>query len=177
MENKLCEEVINESNDAIIFRKLDGTITFWNKGATELYGWAPAEAIGKKTHSLLHTQFAPATLETTVLALENKGRWDGALFHTTKSGNLVNVESHQIFLKDKNTVLEINRNILALLTLAMNSILYISKKYSKLLKIIEARTLYNRVICSDVTTRNLLIYGKGFTFQQVSGLLTQKVKE
>ena len=69
------------------------------------------------------------------------------------------------------------RTILFPMLWIKSSILYISKKYSKLLKIIEAPTLYNRVICSDVTTRNLLIYGKGFTFQQVSGLLTQKVKE
>ena len=49
--------LIDLSPDAIIVRALDGTITFWSKGAEKLYGWTKKEAIGKKTHALFKTKF------------------------------------------------------------------------------------------------------------------------
>ena len=44
-------ELIDLSPDAIIVRKLDGTITFWSKGAEKLYGWTKDEAIGQDINS------------------------------------------------------------------------------------------------------------------------------
>ena len=40
-------ELIDLSPDAIIVRKLDGTITFWSKGAEKLYGWSQRGSSGK----------------------------------------------------------------------------------------------------------------------------------
>jgi PAS domain S-box-containing protein len=40
-----------------MFRQLDGRITYWNRGAQELYGWRTEEAIGKGSHELLRTVF------------------------------------------------------------------------------------------------------------------------
>ena len=44
--------LIDLSPDAIITRQLDGTISFWSKGAQSLYGWTSQEAIGQITHNI-----------------------------------------------------------------------------------------------------------------------------
>ena len=49
--------LLDLTNDAIIVRDSNNRITYWNRGATETYGWTTAEALGKDLHSLLQTEF------------------------------------------------------------------------------------------------------------------------
>jgi PAS domain S-box-containing protein len=84
--------LIDLSPDAIIVRKLDGTITFWSKGAEKLYGWTKKEALGKRTHTLFKTKF-PEPIDAITAKLRAEKRWSGELVHQTKTGGEVTVQS------------------------------------------------------------------------------------
>ncbi|MEA2493093.1 MAG: hypothetical protein QOJ29_1004, partial [Thermoleophilaceae bacterium] len=49
----LWAAVVASSEDAILTKDLDGTITSWNAAAQRLYGWSPKEAIGSNVEMLL----------------------------------------------------------------------------------------------------------------------------
>ncbi len=84
--------LLDLSADAVFARDADDVITYWNRGAEQLYGWTRAEAIGKSSHQLLQTVF-PAPLTEIVAALERAGHWEGELVHTTRAGAKVSVAS------------------------------------------------------------------------------------
>ncbi len=84
--------LIDLTPDAIIVRKLDGTITFWSKGAEKLYGWTKDEAIGKTTHQLFDTKF-PHHIQNILSELNATKHWSGELVHKTKDGQDVTVQS------------------------------------------------------------------------------------
>ena len=57
----LLAAVVESSNDAVIAKRLDGTILSWNPGAQRLYGYAATEAVGQHISIL-----APAELRDDV---------------------------------------------------------------------------------------------------------------
>ena len=71
---------------------MDSVITYWNRAATELYGWPAQYALGKASHQPTRTKF-PEALETIMTELMRTGRWEGDLVHTTRDGAEVTVSS------------------------------------------------------------------------------------
>jgi PAS domain S-box-containing protein len=97
------------SHEPMFTWKLDGAIEFWNTGAELLYGFAPNEAVGQSSHSLLQTKH-PIELAELRSQLRNKPYWAGELRHICKDGREVTVDSRMQLLGD-NTVLEVNRDV------------------------------------------------------------------
>jgi two-component system sensor kinase FixL len=84
--------LLDLTHDAILVRNSDDVITFWNRGAEELYGWTRDEAVGKTAHYLLGTVF-PKPLQAISKELNRAGRWEGELIHTKRDGSRVAVAS------------------------------------------------------------------------------------
>ncbi len=89
--------------------RLHGLIEFWNAGATQLYGFAPNEAVGRSSHTLLQTKF-PIEFTELRSKLLNERYWSGELRHICKDGHEVTVESRMQLLGD-DRVLEVNRDV------------------------------------------------------------------
>ena len=85
-------ELINLSPDAIIVRKLDGTITFWSEGAEKLYGWTRNDAIGRNINKLLKTEL-PQSFDDVQNIFEKEGKWSGEVVHFCKGGSKMVVQS------------------------------------------------------------------------------------
>src|ERR1700723_147662 len=96
-ERALSEQarLLDLSNDAIFVRDAGDHVTFWNKAATELYGFTREEAMGRVTHELLQTEF-PAQLGMINEQLRRDERWSGELVHTRKDGTKVIVISRWV---------------------------------------------------------------------------------
>jgi len=92
--------LLNLTHDTIFVRDMSDSITYWNRGAQELYGWTPGQAIGKRSHDLLRTVF-PVALEDINEELLRTGRWEGELKHTKSDGVTVAVSSRWSLRRDE----------------------------------------------------------------------------
>ena len=105
--------LLNLTHDTIFVRDMDDVITFWNRGAQELYGWTPLQAIGKRSHDLLETVF-PAPVADINAEVLRTGRWEGELKYRKADGVEVVVSSRWSLRRDENrpvAILETNNDI------------------------------------------------------------------
>jgi PAS domain S-box-containing protein len=106
--------LLNLTHDSIFVRDLNDVITYWNRGAEELYGWTPQEAIGKQSHDLLHTIF-PAPVEEITPELLRTGRWEGELTRRKANGREIVASSRWSLQQDEHgkplATLETNNDI------------------------------------------------------------------
>jgi PAS domain S-box-containing protein len=106
--------LLDLTHDTIFVRDMSDVITYWNRGAQELYGWTAEEAIGKRTHQLLQTGF-PVPIEAIRAELLRADRWEGELEKTKADGTQVVVASRWSLRRDAQerpiAVLETNNDI------------------------------------------------------------------
>ena len=95
-ERKQAEERLREqaalldlAPAAIFVRDADSRITYWSRGAEEIYGFCKEEALGKFSKDLLCTEFptALARIEAEVV----RGAWEGELVHTARNGKQMTI--------------------------------------------------------------------------------------
>ena len=91
--------LLDLTHDTVFVRDMNDVITYWNRGAEELYGWKRGEAVGKITHQLMQTIF-PKPLEEITAELLRTGRWEGELVHTKKDGTQAIVASRWSVQRD-----------------------------------------------------------------------------
>jgi two-component system sensor kinase FixL len=91
--------LLDLTHDTVFVRDRNDVITYWNRAATELYGWRREEAVGHRAAQLLDTVF-PAPQAAILNELERTGRWEGELIHKTRDGRHVTVASRWALQRD-----------------------------------------------------------------------------
>jgi len=108
--------LLDLTHDTVLVRDRQDRITFWNRGAQELYGWSAAEALGQPTHRLLRTEF-PAPLASVEAELHRTGRWEGELTQSRRDDSRIVVASRWSLRRDAEArpvaTLETNNDITA----------------------------------------------------------------
>lgn len=107
-------KLLDLAHDAILVHDPDAIIKYWNSGAEKTYGWTKEEAVGKKIHDLLQTQF-PMSLEDITSRTFSNGQWEGELRQITRNGMPIIVASRWVVHRNHNgdlsEFLVINRDI------------------------------------------------------------------
>jgi PAS domain S-box-containing protein len=121
IEREQAEEVLREqarlldlTHDTIFVRDMNDVITYWNRGAHELYEWTREDALDKVSHELMQTIF-PAPLAEINAELLRTDRWEGELSHTKRDGTQVVVASRWSLQRDEQgrpvAILETNNDV------------------------------------------------------------------
>src|SRR4029077_3559621 len=84
--------LLEVAHDAAFLTDTDARINYWNAGAEQTYGYTPAEALGRVSHELLHTEL-PEPLDDIKAMVAQDGQWDGELVHTRSDGRVIVVMS------------------------------------------------------------------------------------
>jgi PAS domain S-box-containing protein len=92
--------LLDLTHDSIFVRDMEDRITYWNRGAQELYGWTPEEAVGKVSYDLLQTEFL-TPLDEIRGELLRANRWEGELRQRKADGTVVVVSSRWSLRRDE----------------------------------------------------------------------------
>ena len=141
--------ILDRVGNAIILSDAKGAITYWNRGAEEIYGWSAKEALGQNVHTLLRTTFCDGAQ---ALALEDglrkRSRWAGELRQIRRNGTEVYVASHWSLAGDEPDALRVQ----------INSDITVRKQAEETLRECEER--YRRFVEEDFTG-NLIMHPDG----------------
>lgn len=92
-------QLLDLVHDSILAFDIDGTITFWNRAAEELYGWTKTDALGQHIYTLLKTELPQPGTASKVQVLQ-QGRWEKELLRTRRDGTQVCVTSRRTLQRD-----------------------------------------------------------------------------
>ncbi|MCQ3939134.1 MAG: hypothetical protein DPW18_19125 [Chloroflexi bacterium] len=93
-------ELLSNVQDAIVGTDENLRVTYWNRAAAELFGWAEEEALGRETKDLFQTHIPGSSRGETLKNLVDMGRFDGEAFCARKDGVYINVHIRSVTLKD-----------------------------------------------------------------------------
>jgi two-component system cell cycle sensor histidine kinase/response regulator CckA len=120
-ERKAAEEriryqaaLLDRASDAIVVRDLDGTVRYWNEGATRVYGWTAAEALGRRVTELIYPGDTDA-FERAQRRVNDLGAWKGEIEQRHKGGGALTIDGSWTLLRDERgtpvSVLAINTDV------------------------------------------------------------------
>ena len=91
--------LLDVTGDAIFVRDFSDRIIYWNEGAHRLYGWTPAEAVGRTTNELMpdNTPFEGSRALQTV---QNHDEWAGEIKQRSRDGRDLIIQSRWTLVRE-----------------------------------------------------------------------------
>jgi diguanylate cyclase (GGDEF)-like protein/PAS domain S-box-containing protein len=106
-------QFLDKAQDAIFVQDMESRVLYWNKGAERLFGWTPAEVMGRRVGDIFHQTRADVTRAFD--SIVQQGEWKGELSKRHKDGRTFIVESRCTLLRDEDgnpkSILAINTDI------------------------------------------------------------------
>ena len=90
--------LLDVARDAILVRGLDHRIQYWNHAAEEMYGWTPAEAIGRSVRDLLYDD--PGAFDAATALVLRAGQWTGDVEQRARDGRHITAECSWTLVRD-----------------------------------------------------------------------------
>jgi two-component system, chemotaxis family, CheB/CheR fusion protein len=114
-EARLRQEMrlVELSRSPVFVWDFDNGVIQWNRGSEELYGFLRQEVVGRRKEAVLQTSVPGSSFDNLRQHLLENGAWSGELFHRTKDGRTLTVESHIELLPmgGRRLVLESTRDV------------------------------------------------------------------
>jgi PAS domain S-box-containing protein len=101
VEDALVRDALLLANvrDSVVVTDLDGVVTYWNEGATRLFGWTAAEMLGRPLVERLPASERAAAAEL-LRGIAGGRDWRGEWHDYRKDGTRVWIDAHASLLKD-----------------------------------------------------------------------------
>ncbi len=106
--------LLDITGDAIFVRDFSDRVIYWNEGAHRLYGWTPAEAVGRTSNELMpdNTPFESARALHTV---QHHDEWTGEIKQKSRDGRELIIQSRWTLVREPDgkpkAILVVNRDI------------------------------------------------------------------
>jgi two-component system sensor kinase FixL len=98
---RILAAVLDSSDDAIIVTDIDGIVLSWNGAATRLFGFEPAEIVGRTVGLLLPDTHRGEQFATTARLRSGEGVQNHETVRRTKTGGLVDVSFTMMPIRSK----------------------------------------------------------------------------
>ena len=84
--------LLDSVGEAVIAANLEGTVTFWNAAASELYGYSSAEAVGRSIYDLTVPDIAESQAQDIMRSLNAGLAWSGSFSVKDRTGRTFSVQ-------------------------------------------------------------------------------------
>ncbi len=105
--------LLDKATDAIFVCDLAQSITYWNHGAEDVFGWSSAEVLGRNLSEFLFRE--PAECHDAIQRTRSNGEWVGEIAQVTKGGKSLVIDARWSLVRDADgnpqCILAINTDI------------------------------------------------------------------
>ena len=106
--------LLDLTHDTVFLRDRNNIIRYWNRAASDTYGFSAEDAIGRTADDLLRTRF-PVPLQQIWNELKSTDRWEGELIHVRRDGTEIIAASRWAVHRDARgeieAILETNNDV------------------------------------------------------------------